>query len=130
MLYGLPVLLTLDRRTVQGCKLRGDKLSEDIVDGSNNIDESSLQDIRCQGEKGGVRETECILRQTLKVVDATGQIGQVNASEAVDCSHVSSHSETFGYLELNEGVVGAVTGDGVVDTDGSTVPVIADNMLY
>jgi hypothetical protein len=102
-------------------------LAEDLVNSSSDIKHHSLENIRRQCEQRGICEADRIVALTegLRVVNASGQVGQVNASKAVDRSHIASDGESFRDLELEQIVFDGVSWNGVVDTNGSAVPVLA-----
>lgn len=107
--------------------MRRNVLAKDLADSASNIKQGSLEDVRCQSKERRVCEANRIVALTkgLGVVDASGQVGQVNASKAVDCTHVAADGESFRNLELQQVVLDSVAWNGVIDTNRTTVPVLA-----
>jgi hypothetical protein len=127
---GVPPLtniLTRHGGTVQGCELRRDVLSKDLANCAGHIEQGTLEDIRRQCQQRGVCETDRVvaLCERLSVEYAPRQVGQINASKAVDRTHVATDGESFRNLKLKELVFDGVSWNGVVDANRAAVPVLA-----
>lgn len=66
-------------------------------------------------------EAECVVagRECLCVIDAAGQVGEVDAREGVDSARVAADAKEFGVFEGGHVEVGGEVGDGVFVADGA-----------
>lgn len=119
--------LTFDPRTVELGKRRCNSAGQD-VQCRTNVPDQTLQDIRDDGQQRLIPEADQVvsLQQGLRVVHPTRQVGEVDTGERVDSAEVASDSDSLWHGELQFDGFEGESGDGILVTDGSSVPVLTE----
>ena len=119
--------LTFDLRTVELGKRRCDSAGQD-VQRRTDIPDQTLQDVRDDGQQRLIPEADQVvsLQQGLRVVHPARQVGEVDAGERVDSAEVASDGDSLWHGELQFNGFEGKSGDGILVTDGSSVPVLTE----
>jgi hypothetical protein len=121
------IALTFDLRTVELGKRRRDSAGQD-VQCRTDIPDQTLQDVRDDGQQRLIPEADQIvsLQQGLRVVHPARQVGEVDAGERVDSAEVASHGDSLWHGELQFDGFEGKSGDGILVSNGSSVPVLTE----
>ena len=121
------IALTFNLRTVELGKRRRDSAGQD-VQSRTDIPNQALQDIRDDSQQRLIPEADQVvsLQQGLRVVHPARQVGEVDAGERVDSAEVASNGDSLWHGELQFDGFEGKSGDGILVTDGSSVPVLTE----
>jgi hypothetical protein len=121
------IALTFNLRTVELGKRRRDSAGQDVQCRAD-IPDQTLQDVRDDGQQRLIPEADQVvsLQQGLRVVHPARQVGEVDAGERVDSAEVASDGDSLWHGELQFNGFEGKSGDGILVTDGSSVPVLAE----